>query len=204
MTPSQVALVLANAVPLVGVLLLGWTVFPLLLLYWLENVVVGAFNVLKMLLAKPAEPVYWAGKLFLIPFFIVHFGGFTFVHGVLVVAFFGPKGIQPFDLLTAVPAAIRANELGWGLLSLIASHGFSFYWNYVKNGEYQRASLQALMGQPYGRVIVLHLTVLFGGWIVMLLGSPVGALLVLVALKTAADWRGHRAERRKFAALPEA
>ena len=204
MTPSQVALVLANAVPLVGVLLLGWTVFPLLLLYWLENVVVGAFNVLKMLLAKPAEPVYWAGKLFLIPFFIVHFGGFTFVHGVLVVAFFGPKGIQPFDLLTAVPAAIRANQLGWGLLSLIASHGFSFYWNYVKNGEYQRASLQALMGQPYSRVIVLHLTVLFGGWIVMLLGSPVGALLVLVALKTAADWRGHRAERRKFAALPEA
>ena len=204
MTPSQVALVLANAVPLVGVLLLGWTVFPLLLLYWLENVVVGGFNVLKMLLAKPAEPVYWAGKLFLIPFFIVHFGGFTFVHGVLVVAFFGPKGIQPFELLTAVPAAIRANELGWGLLSLIASHGFSFYWNYVKNGEYQRASLQALMGQPYGRVMVLHLTVLFGGWIVMLLGSPVGALLVLVALKTAADWRGHRAERRKFAALPEA
>ncbi|PYO73912.1 MAG: hypothetical protein DMD64_05675 [Gemmatimonadetes bacterium] len=204
MTPSQVALVLANAVPLVGVLLLGWTVFPLLLLYWLENVVVGGFNVLKMLLAKPAEPVYWAGKLFLIPFFIVHFGGFTFVHGVLVVAFFGPKGIQPFDLLTAVPAAIRANQLGWGVLSLIASHGFSFYWNYVKNGEYQRASLQALMGQPYGRVMVLHLTVLFGGWIVMLLGSPVGALLVLVALKTAADWRGHRAERRKFAALPEA
>ena len=204
MTPSQVALVLANAVPLVGVLLLGWTVFPLLLLYWLENVVVGAFNVLKMLLAKPAEPVYWAGKLFLIPFFIVHFGGFTFVHGVLVVAFFGPKGIQPFDLLTAVPAAIRANQLGWGVLSLIASHGFSFYWNYVKNGEYQRASLQALMGQPYGRVMVLHLTMLFGGWIVMLLGSPVGALLVLVALKTAADWRGHRAERRKFAALPEA
>ena len=99
---------------------------------------------------------------------------------------------------------VRANELGWGLLSLIASHGFSFYWNYVKNGEYQRASLQALMGQPYGRVMVLHLTVLFGGWIVMLLGSPVGALLVLVALKTAADWRGHRAERRKFAALPEA
>ncbi len=204
MTPSQVALVLANAVPLVGVLLLGWTVFPLLLLYWLENVVVGGFNVLKMLLAKPAEPVYWAGKLFLIPFFIVHFGGFTFVHGVLVVAFFGPKGIQPFELLTAVPAAIRANQLGWGVLSLIASHGFSFYWNYVKNGEYQRASLQALMGQPYGRVMVLHLTVLFGGWIVMLLGSPVGALLVLVALKTAADWRGHRAERRKFAALPEA
>jgi len=198
-SPSLLALVLANAIPIVGVLFLGWTVFPLLLLYWLENVVVGGFNVAKMLLAQPSEPVSWLGKLFLIPFFIVHFGGFTYVHGVLVVAFFGPKGAQPFDLLTAVPAAIRANHLGWGLLSLTASHGLSFYWNYLQNGEFQRASLNTLMGQPYGRIVVLHLTVLFGGWIVILLGSPVPALIILIAFKTAADWRAHKAERRKFA-----
>ena len=84
-------------------------------------------------------------------------------------------------------------------MSLVASHGLSFYWNYVKSGEYQRASLNALMSQPYGRVIILHLTVLFGGWVIMLLGSPLFALVVLVALKTAADWRAHQAERRKFA-----
>jgi len=199
-TPSLVALVVANALPILGVLFLGWTVFPLVLLYWLENVVVGGFNVAKLLMAQPREPAYWLGKLFLIPFFVVHFGGFTYVHGVLVVAFFGPKGMQPFDLLTAVPAAIRANQLGWGVLSLVVSHGLSFYWNYLKNGEYQRASLNALMGQPYGRVIVLHLTVLFGGWVVMALGSPLFALVLLVGLKTAADWRAHQAERRKFAA----
>ena len=81
----------------------------------------------------------------------------------------------------------------------MVSHGLSFYWNYLKNDEYQRASLNALMGQPYGRVIVLHLTVLFGGWVVMLLGSPLFALVLLVVLKTAADWRAHQAERRKFA-----
>jgi len=198
-TPSLAALVLANPVPIFGVLFLGWTVFPLVLLYWLENVVVGAFNVAKLLMAQPREPAYWVGKLILVPFFVVHFGGFTYVHGALVVAFFGPKGAQPFDLLTAVPAAIRANQLGWGVLSLVISHGLSFYWNYLKNGEYQRASLNALMGQPYGRVIVLHLTVLFGGWVVMLLGSPLFALVLLVVLKTAADWRAHQAERRKFA-----
>jgi len=201
-TPSLVALVVANALPLAGVLFLGWTVFPLVLLYWLENVVVGAFNVAKLLLAQPRQPVYWLGKAFLVPFFLLHFGGFTYIHGVLVVALFGPKGAQPFDLLRAVPAAIRANQLGWALLSLVISHGLSFYWNYVKNGEYQRASLNALMSQPYGRVIVLHLTVLFGGWIVMLLGSPLPGLVMLVVIKTAADWRAHRAERHKFAALP--
>ena len=198
-TPSLVALLLSNALPLVGVLFLGWTVFPLLLLYWLENVVVGAYNVAKLVLAQPTQPAYWLGKAFLIPFFLVHFGGFTYVHGVLVVAFFGPKGGQPFDLLATVPAVIRANQLGWALLGLVISHGLSFYWNYLKNGEFQRASLNALMAQPYGRVVILHLTVLFGGWVVMLLGSPLFALVVLVALKTAADWRAHRAERRKFA-----
>ncbi len=200
LTPSLAALVLANAVPLLGVLFLGWTVFPLVLLYWLENVVVGGFNVAKLLMAQPREPAYWLGKFFLIPFFLVHFGGFTYIHGVLVVAFFGPKGTQPFDLLTAVPAAIRANQLGWGVLSLVVSHGLSFYWNYIKNGEYQRASLNALMAQPYGRVMVLHMTVLLGGWVVMLLGSPLFALVLLVVLKTAADWRAHQAERRKFGA----
>ena len=199
MTPSFVALILANAFPIFGVLFLGWTVFPLMLLYWLENVIVGGVNVLKMLLAQPGDPVRWAGKLFLIPFFIVHFGGFTYVHGMMLFALFGPKPIDPFGFPHALPAVIRANHLGWGVASLLASHGFSFLWNYLRNGEYQRASLQTLMGQPYSRVIVLHMTVLFGGWVVMLLGSPLGALIILIALKTAADLRGHKAERQRFA-----
>jgi len=202
MTPSLLVLLVANALPIVGVLVLGWTVFPLVLLYWLENVIVGGFNVAKLLLAQPREPAYWAGKLFLVPFFVVHFGGFTFVHGVLVLALFGPKGTRAFDLLGTVPTAIRANHLGWAVVSLVLSHGFSFYWNYVRNGEYRRASLNALMGQPYGRVLVLHFAVLFGGWIIIATGAPVLALVLLVLIKTAADVPAHMAERRKFAAVP--
>jgi hypothetical protein len=201
-TPSSIALLIANAIPIVGVLFFGWTVFPLVLLYWLENVVVGGYNVAKLLLAQPRQPVYWLGKAFLVPFFLAHFGGFTYVHGVLVLALFGPKTAQPFDLLHVVPTAIRANQLGWSVVSLIISHGLSFYWNYIQSGEYERASLNALMMQPYGRVMVLHFTVLFGGWIVMLLGSPLLALVLLVIIKTAADLRAHGAERRKFAPSP--
>src|SRR6266576_5889762 len=98
LTPSLLVLLLANAFPIVGVLFLGWTVFPLVLLYWLENVVVGAFNIAKLLLAQPRNPVSWAGKMFLVPFFVAHFGMFTYVHGVLVFALLGPKGTAPFDI----------------------------------------------------------------------------------------------------------
>ena len=199
MTPSLLALGLANALPIAGVLLLGWKVFPLVLLYWLENVVVGGFNVGKLLLAQPQEPAYSVGKLFLIPFFIFHFGMFTLLHGVFVFALFGAKTLPRFDSLAELPAAIRAYHLGWGVLALVVSHGLSFYWNYFQNGEYRRASLPILMMQPYARLVVLHLAVLFGGWIVLTLGSPLLALLVLVALKTAADVRAHSAERHKFA-----
>ncbi|MGH2668698.1 MAG: DUF6498-containing protein, partial [bacterium] len=90
-TPSLLVLALANAVPIVGVLFLGWQVFPIVLLYWLENVVVGAFNAAKLLLARPQETLSNVGKLFLVPFFMVHFAMFTFVLGVLLVALFGPK-----------------------------------------------------------------------------------------------------------------
>jgi len=197
-TPSLLVLGLANALPIAGVLLLGWKVFPLVLLYWLENVVVGGFNVGKLLLAQPQEPAYSVGKLFLIPFFVFHFGMFTLVHGVFVFALFGAKSLPRFDSLAELPAAIRAYHLGWGVLALVVSHGLSFYWNYFENGEYRRASLPILMMQPYARLVVLHLAVLFGGWIVLTLGSPLLALLVLVALKTAADVRAHQAERHTF------
>ncbi len=198
MTPSLLVLGLANALPIAGVLLLGWKVFPLVLLYWLENVVVGGVNVGKLLLAQPQEPAYSVGKLFIIPFFIFHFGMFTLVHGVFVFALFGSKSLPRFDSLAELPAAIRAYHLGWGVLALVVSHGLSFYWNYFENGEYRRASLPILMMQPYARLVVLHLAVLFGGWIVLTLGSPLLALLVLVALKTAADVRAHQAERHTF------
>src|SRR4051794_13280890 len=67
--PSVIALVLANLVPVFGVLVLHWEVFPLMFLFWSENVIVGVFNVLKMLVNQPASPAIWIGKLFVIPFF---------------------------------------------------------------------------------------------------------------------------------------
>ena len=56
LTPSVLLLIVANLVPLYGVFFLDWQIFPILLLFWMENVVVGIFNVFKMLVASPAKP----------------------------------------------------------------------------------------------------------------------------------------------------
>ena len=193
--PSAYVLLLANAVPLIGVVARHWTVFAVLLLYWSENVVVGAFNVLKILTAQPRDAAAWLGKLFLIPFFIFHFGMFTYVHGVFVFSLFGHDA---FSYPSGIVAALRANRLMPAIGMLLLSHGFSFVHNYLMDGENVQASLPQLMALPYGRVVVLHLTVLFGGFAVMALGAPVIAMVVLVALKTGLDLRAHLAERDKF------
>jgi hypothetical protein len=57
------------------------------------------------------------------------------------------------------------------------------------------------MSEPYKRIIVMHLTIIFGGWLIMLLRSPVPALILLIALKTIVDLRAHRREHR--AVLPQ-
>jgi hypothetical protein len=53
------------------------------------------------------------------------------------------------------------------------------------------------MMAPYRRIIVMHLTIIFGGWLVLLLETPAPALALLVALKTVVDLRAHRREHAK-------
>ena len=84
-----IALLGANAIPLVGVVFFKWDAFGIVLLYWSENVVVGFYNILKIALVKVEEPKEHLGKLFMIPFFMIHFGGFTGIHGIFVLTMFG-------------------------------------------------------------------------------------------------------------------
>ena len=196
--PSAYVLLATNLIPLVGVLLHNWTVFQVLLLYWCENVVVGGFNVLRMLTARPKSEVAWAMKLLMIPFFCVHYGMFTFIHGMIVVAMFGGGATLGGSSGTTLLHAVRGAGITIPVAALVASHGFSFFHNYLGGGEYQRVFLPQLMFRPYGRIVVLHLTVLLGGFLVMALGAPVAAIVFLVGLKTAIDLGAHLKERVKF------
>jgi hypothetical protein len=198
--PSVISLLAANLFPLYGVLVLGWDVFLILLVFWLENVTIGFFNVLRMLVASPRDAAAWGRKVFFVPFFCVHYGGFCAGHGVFVVAFFGGliRGETIFRSLEDVYAFVRSSGLAWAVLGLFLSHSVSFVTNYLRKGEYRKASLDELMMRPYGRVVILHLTILFGGAVAMALHSPVWALVILIALKVMIDLGAHLREREKL------
>jgi hypothetical protein len=196
---SAALLVLVNLVPLYGVLAWNWDVFPLLVLFWAENVIVGVLNAARMLCIDPADPLLWGTKLFLVPFFCLHYGLFTAGHGVFVLSgMFGGQGyrVEGLNPLGAALAAFRDYDLWLAAGLLAASHLFSFFWNYLRGREYLRARLKPLMHQPYVRVILLHLTIIFGGMTTIALGSPVWALVLLIAMKVAIDVTAHLKEHR--------
>lgn len=203
LTPSVLLLVAANLVPLGGVLFLHWEVFPILLVFWMENVVVGVFNVFKMVLASPAAPVTWLAKVVAIPFFCFHYGIFTAVHGIFVLAFFGSEYLSNIWDETSLFQAIGDLQLIWAFVALLLSHFISFAMNYIGKGEYKQANLNGLMNQPYSRVLLLHVTIILGAFLVDFLGSPVYALLVLILLKTFIDVQAHLREHKKYSRKTE-
>ena len=203
-TASLVALVAANLVPLVGVLLLGWDAAMIVLLYWTENVVVGFYNVLRLILVKADKPIVHLGKLFMIPFFCIHFGGFCAGHGFFLLVFFKlgggvgeffPEPTWPLhlvfvQLLIAVITRLWEHHppgMEWPVLALFVSHGVSFVQNFLLGGEYRTLTVQKLMARPYTRIVILHVAIIAAAMPVMVLGSPVPLLCILVLLKIGVD-----------------
>ena len=214
-----IALIVVNAIPLWGVLFLDWDAFLIVLLYWTENLVIGFYNILKMAFACPPgapQPVAHLSKLFLIPFFIIHYGGFTAVHGMFVLFMFkkgeGPSMGRPDwpcflvfvqlllnvikQMFSVIPPAAR-----FVFLCLFISHGISFVYNYLLKREFASARVDKLMAAPYARVVVMHISILAGGFLLVAIGSPVALLLALVVLKTVLDVTFHSREHRKKTAV---
>lgn len=208
-------LVAANLVPLAGVLLLGWDLGTIMVLFWAENIVIGFYAILRVALVAR-----WSA-LFLVPFFAVHYGIFTAGHGLFVFTVFAAD----------TPFAELARAVVPGVVALLASHGWSFVANFLRGGEmrrmrdalalvklrksapgtwttelvqaeveeHSRGFLDAsqLMTAPYRRILVMHLTIIGGGFLLLLLRSPVWALALLVVLKTVMDLRAHVKERER-------
>jgi uncharacterized membrane protein len=95
-------------------------------------------------------------------------------------------------MYSVIPPQVRL-----AVLALFISHGVSFVQNYLLKGEYAAATPEKLMGSPYGRIVVMHVAILAGGFLTMAIGSPAPLLVVLVVLKTVLDVSLHNREHKK-------
>lgn len=194
---SLIALLGANLLPVLGVLAWGWDLGRILLLYWLESAVILAFSLVKVAVTSGTA------AFGLVPFFLVHAGMFMGVHLVFLVALFVDRPAGGWSTWR--------DDLLLGLGALAASHLVSFIVNFVVRRERPATGGDVMTGF-YARIVVMHLTIIFGALLVSVLGARIVALLLLVTLKTVADAAAHVRERAKAAernrtpaaALPQA
>ena len=205
------ALIIANLIPVIGVLLLGWDVGAIVVLYWCENLVIGCYTIIKLFMASGIRALFDA------VFFTLHYGFFCGIHGVFVLELTGFAGddttlpdvgtqadwpgplVLPqmlFNFIRRILAAAPDAVL-YGVAALVLSHGTSFALNYIGNREYVGLKTGRIMSAPYGRITVLHIAIIAGGFLVVHLGSPIGLLLALVALKIGMDIMLHRRSHRQ-------
>lgn len=226
---TSLALVFSNVIPLIGVLFFGWLVFDVVLLYWIENVIIGVFNLVKIICCFPsvdgdadqsseaspsnlgvkttaqqqaaeaAQASMESGlgsqliKFFLVPFFTFHYGMFCFVHGVFIVNILDPETEGLGNPFAAASELLRFAWFAIAVLGMLVSHGVSLIHNFFLKGKYRHTHPFILMFSPYGRIVLLHIVILFGAFLTMALGSPIWLLVLFVVLKTIFDLAIHLA-----------
>lgn len=193
---SILSLVLVNLFPIFGVLFLEWDLSSILFLYWFENIVIGFYNVLKMITSRkpnekgviitsPRGTRVDRTKSGMVVFFILHYGLFTFGHGVFLYTLLSKHLTINLTLITSIAF-------------LFVSHGISYFTNYINKREYERLSPEDLMGAPYLRVLIMHITVLFGSALLISInGQSAGPLIVLTIIKITVDIFSHNFEHNK-------
>ncbi|GLQ22951.1 hypothetical protein GCM10007853_08250 [Algimonas ampicilliniresistens] len=193
--PSVSFLIVINLIPLVGVFAFGWNAGFLMLVYWMETVVIGLFNIPKLLTSRRGREgspwwLIWLGNLFITAFFCVHYGMFNFGHVMFLQTLFD---LPPIGLDVLIVA---------GGLSL--SHAFSLIVNWFGKREYDEVAVNEQMFKPYGRVVIMHVAIILGGFfLVGSDGAALGPLVFLVALKTGSDVLAHAVSHGWIKLQPE-
>jgi len=180
--PSALILIIVNLIPLAGVIFLGWNIFSLILLYWLESAVIGFYNIFKIIKVDPKK------SAFLVPFFMFHYGMFMFVHLVFI-----------FVIFSGVARDGIALSILWALLGMIISHGLSYRFNFLGKKEYLNKEPNLQVMQPYPRIIVMHLTVMVAAWIAIMFDASLATLIVMIIIKIALDLLAHLKEHHLIA-----
>jgi hypothetical protein len=192
--PEAIWIVLSNAIPVAGVVFWGWPAFSLLLFYWIETVVIGGFNLLKLAISGFTKPrPLPALTVFLVPFFCFHYGLFCFVHGTFVIAMFSVAGAfqdasggssgMP-GLVATVWRVIETDaDMRMSVLSFVGVQAGFFAIVWLGGGQWRKVNPLAQMMEPYGRILVMHFTIFAATIPVLLLGQGVFAVLALAVMK---------------------
>jgi len=152
--------------------------------------VVGVFNIFKMIAVynsrlPPKEGEKGTGWTWImIPFFIFHY--FFFVYIQLSI-FFSADTYQDQELFQTITALLGQGSYNIALGAFVLNNAYGFINDFILTGKYTKQPMNEQMVEPYPRIVVQVVVVLFGGFIFALTGNAYPVLVIFVGFKIYLD-----------------
>jgi hypothetical protein len=217
---ETVALIVANVIPVIGVVLLGWRAFPVALWYFLELAIAGLFDLARLIRCEgdeleleqdPDRSPYATTPSRLsavISFLLVGTAAVAFLGVGVVAVFTGTEADAAASLWAFLSAeSIAIWQVPVYIVLLIVAQERAYMRDFIGRELYLRTSMQDVVVDFSGRFAFLFGVLMI---VVFLLDrgvpddrSPLAGVIVLMALKTITDvWRLRRRRHKQLRAAP--
>ncbi len=199
-------IILHNLVPIFGVIFLDWDPIAIVYIYIAETIVIGFFNLFKILLAKKAikqadgtyKNANFRTKLFMAVFFLLHYNAFNYGQIVIITSNIPGREFFSGELKYFIDYFIYNDGILLALGAIIFTHLFSFFYDYIRPKAYNVFSPLTLIFLPYGRIFLQQFVGLAGAFFVEFFGLPFFFLVILQLLKMAGELLTHLYIDKKF------
>jgi hypothetical protein len=207
---SYLFLIAANCVPIIGVLYFDWSLFSILIGYWVETAVIGIFTLIKMVYLAKISVSQQRMVMLIMQTFAVFSSciGFMAAHLFFIMAIFSivPGG----DGWTGLSLFYNSTqEMFVMLITLFISHGYSFYHYFIKGGEAAQIEKSMGVSDVIGsktahrilktlmlRIATTHVVLIVGIFILVLTKSTIVFSIVFILVKIVVDLKFHRKKHR--------
>jgi hypothetical protein len=181
--PSTWMLIFSNAIVIFFAIVDNLSAVEVLWIYWIQSVIIGLFNFIRIITLKEFTttgfrrsgnelPPTKSAKISTAIFFLIHYGFFHFVYAIFLGGF---SGIIGSGTLNSQNNYLLITSLVFFISYLIE------YIQSTRTLQGEIPNLGIIMFAPYFRIIPMHFTIIFGGF-VSVLGSFISMNLDLLII----------------------
>lgn len=202
---STISLIFSNFLVIFFAIVDGISANEVLWIYWSQSVIIGIFNFIRMITLKEfSTEGFKQGKKQMLPtrataissavFFLFHYGFFHLVYAVFLGAF------SEFSHSNGSSSGTKYFLLSAGMFFI------SYLIEFVSSRKEQSDELPnigMIMFAPYARIIPMHLTIIFGGFIgaagsFFSTNTNLSIIVLFICLKTIVDLFTHSIDFKKL------
>ncbi|QOD60181.1 hypothetical protein H9I45_12635 [Polaribacter haliotis] len=188
---QQNAFIWLSSIYLLFLLYIGKaSAMSILFAYFLETIVIGIFNALKMLWSI----LYGKSKktdFGLILFFLLHYGMFVAIQSLFGFSLFGMEGTspikEPFNIIENYGIILNLEDIKYALPSIIFMHLGKFITDYIHQKKYLEFTAKEIMFKPYVRIFVQQFVVILSFFFIVFGEAGIIAAILLIFFRLIID-----------------